>query len=92
MKKRMIIIGIVFGILAAIPFVPFNYAIYDDGGTRSYTALAYTIVKWNREIGVVDPESGEGWVETYKTTSVYWYPDNFKPLGELWKAEQQKNG
>ena len=91
MKKKIIIFTVVFAVLAAIPFVPFIYCNYDDGGTRQYIALTYTVVKWNRAVAMEDQESGEGWVETYKGTSVYWYPDNRKSIGELWDMEQQQH-
>lgn len=63
-------------------FVPVSTGVYKDGGTRTYTALTYKIVKWQV---LVDAET------TYESTSVFWYPDNFKSYEELWDIEMAKN-
>ena len=59
-------------------FIPVPSGVYKDGGTRTYSALTYKIVKWNKLID-------EG--NKYQNTSVYWLPDNFKSLDKLWEIE-----
>ncbi len=79
MKKR-IWIGIIAGIvLLAVLFAPIPGGSYDDGGTREYTALTYKIVDWNRL--TVDG--------VYEATKLYWIPDNYKSIDELWQYEEQ---
>ena len=55
----------------------------EDGGTKEYCALTYKIVVWNKIIA--DSEKGNS---TYHKTSVFWIPDNFKNIDELWKIER----
>ncbi len=87
MKKRLWLITIIaVALLALILFTPIPQGAYDDGGTRDYNALTYKIVKWNKITAAVD-ETGETVHNTYKKTSVYWFPDNLKSIGELWKME-----
>jgi hypothetical protein len=75
-KEFIILVLCVFTLL----FFPFPSGIYKDGGTREFTAVTYKIVMWN----VVDPHY------EYTHTSVYWLPDNFKSIDELWEIESQK--
>lgn len=82
-KTRIIVFTLVICVLMVL-FVPIPTGIYKDGGTRMYTALTYKIVKWQV---LIDAEN------TYKNTSVFWFPDNFKSYSELWdmeKAEAEK--
>ena len=79
-KTKVVISAIVVCILLAL-FVPVPTGMYKDGGTRTYTALTYKIVKWRV---FVDAEN------TYENTSVFWYPDNFKSYEELWNIEKSK--
>ncbi len=72
MKKKIWIPIIV--ILILILFLPIPSGVYLDGGTRTYTALTYKIVNWNR-------------LDGYDETKVYFFPDNFKSLDELWALE-----
>ena len=74
-KKWIPIVIIVFLIILVIP-IPSG--VYEDGGTRAYTALTYKIVDWNRLTGD----------STYDKTKVYLFPDNFKSIDELWLAEE----
>ena len=76
MKKRIVIILIVIGLLAVL-FTPIPTGICNDGGTRVYSALTYKIVDWNRLTG----ES------TYSKTRAYFFPENFKSIDTLWKIE-----
>ena len=75
MKKKKIIIALV---ILIVLFCPVPSQIHLDGGTPSYTALTYKVVKWNRFIDVNN---------RYHKTSVYWFPDNFKTIDELWIIE-----
>ena len=78
MKKTVLIILAAVLVLAFL-FVPVPRDSYDDGGTREYSALTYKIVDWNRL-------HSDG---VYSATKVYWFPDNFKSIDELWADEAQ---
>ncbi len=79
-KTKVIISAIVICVLLVL-FVPVPTGTYKDGGTRMYTALTYKVVKWQV---LVDADT------RYESTSVYWYPDNFKSYEELWDIENSK--
>jgi hypothetical protein len=74
MKKKIWIIIVILLVL----ITPIPGGTYKDGGTKEYKALSYRIVVWNRLMDV------DGF---YHKTSVYWFPDNFKSIDELWKME-----
>lgn len=87
MKKKILLISIIAVVLLVlILFTPIPQGSYDDGGTREYNALTYKIVAWNR-ISVIIDENGQAVPDTYKKTSVYWFPENFKNIDELWEME-----
>lgn len=77
MKKKTWITIIAAVLVLAILFVPIPVGAMRDGGTRVYSALTYKIVDWNRLT--------EG--STYEKTRVYFFPDNFKSIDELWELE-----
>jgi hypothetical protein len=77
-KRAKITISIIIALVVLISVVPIPTGVYKDGGTRTYTALTYKVVKWHRLSG-------------YEKTSVYWLPNNFKTLDELWEIEQSKD-
>lgn len=52
-----------------------------DGGTRTYAALTYKVVKWHHFYGDE---------ELYSETKVYFFPSNFLSLDELFAREQNK--
>ena len=86
MKKKIIIIASLVLILLIL-FLPIPRGTYKDGGTKDYTALTYRIVVWNR---LADPTGGDiagGGVDIYHKTSVFWFPNNFLSIDELWKLE-----
>ena len=89
MKKKTVKI-ILLIVLLMILFFPFAWRTYEDGGTRTYTALTYKVVKWNRLLGTGNTELG-GDSDRYGATSVFWFPDNFKSYEELWEQEREKN-
>lgn len=75
-------IPIVIAVLLAILVIPIPIGVYKDGGTRAYTALTYKIVVWNR-LGAVEDNA-------YDKTKVYFFPNNFKSIDELWYYEEDK--
>lgn len=66
MKNKKLIIAAAIALIILV--VPFSSKIYKDGGTRTYTALTYKIVDFNKLL-----ESGE----VYDETKVYPFPMNF---------------
>ncbi|SFC64201.1 hypothetical protein [Ruminococcus albus] len=80
MKKK--IIAAVITLVLLILFVPIPLSPLKDGGTRQYAALTYKVVKWQRLVGE----------ERYIKTSVYFFPDNFKDIDELWEKENADLG
>lgn len=78
--KIFIILGII--LLCVVLFTPIPLGTIEDGGTRVYLALTYRIVKWNRLNRI--SEDGTH-IEVYQNTCVYFFPDNFKDIDELWE-------
>ena len=89
-KKKIVPVIIVIALLLVL-FLPIPQGSYDDGGTREYAALAYKIVKWKRLISVYNENGVMERVDTYTKTSVYWLPDNFKSIDELWEMEYKND-
>ena len=87
MVKKIIISVVIIIVLLFVLCLPISQGKYDDGGTSEYTTLAFKIVKWNKIGGAFDEDSGVTCSGTYKATSIYWFPDNFKSIDELWKKE-----
>ena len=89
-KKKWLIPAIMIAVLVFVLFTPVQQCVYEDGGTREYTALTYKIVKWNRFVSVYNEEgTAMERIDIYHNTSVYWFPDNFKSIDELWEMEYQ---
>lgn len=88
--KKSIIVGVIVVVLLVL-FLPIPQGTYDDGGTRDYCALTYKIVIWNKLIAEANEDDSAGEVYTYHKTSVFWIPDNFKGIDELWKIESERN-
>ena len=86
MKKKIVIPAIIVIALAFVLFLPIPQGAYDDGGTRDYNALTYKIVVWNK-LSITIDENGQPVNNTYRKTSVFWYPDNQKSIDELWQLE-----
>ena len=78
LKRKEWIIFILCVIL--LLFFPFPSGVYKDGGTRVFTAATYKLVMGNR----IEPEY------EYIHTSVYWFPDNFNSVDDLWEIERTK--
>ena len=76
MRNEFKIIGVL-----AILFTPIPTVAYKDGGTKVYSALTYKIVDWNRITG----ES------IYSKTRVYFFPNNFRTIDDLWVEEFIEN-
>ncbi len=66
-------------LLLAVLLIPMPES-YKDGGTKSYTALTYKIVKWNR--------LGEFGEEDFVKNSFYLFPKNFYFLDKLYEMER----
>ena len=86
MKKRIITIIIVILILLVL-FLPIPRGTYKDGGTKDYCALTYRIVVWNRFVDEINEDGSVSETNTYHKTSIFWFPDNFKSIEELWEIE-----
>ena len=80
MKKKVILIILAIVIFLAVLFLPIPKGPYNDGGTREYAALTYKIVDWNRRTET----------STYDKTKVYFFPENFKSIGDLWDEEEDE--
>lgn len=87
MKKQTIIVSVVILMLLVL-FLPIPRGTYEDGGTREYAALTYKIVAWNKLITEADSgDESAGGEHRYHKTSVFWIPDNYKQIDELWEIE-----
>ena len=80
MKKKMWIPILIVAVIAIL-VIPIPTGTYKDGGTREYTSLTYKIVDWNR---LTDDGS------TYSATKVYFFPNNFRSIDNLWYKEEPK--
>ena len=80
MKKKFWVWILVGVLLLAVLFTPIPSGVYQDGGSREYTALTYKIVDWNRL-------TTDG---KYEATKLYWFPNNVKSIDDLWVNEEQK--
>ena len=80
MKKKIFILILATVLLLAVFFAPIPKSPYKDGGTREYCALTYKIVDWNRL-------TTDG---VYNATQIYWFPNNFKSIDDLWADEAQE--
>ena len=78
--KKKIWTPIIIVVLLAVLMIPIPTGVYEDGGTREYTALTYKIVDWNRMTGDT----------TYDKTKVYFFPNNFKSIDGLWYYEEDE--
>ena len=81
MKKKIRIVALIILILLILS-IPIPGGQYRDGGTKDYKALTYRVVVWNRLLA-------EGF--TYHKTAVFWFPNNFKSIDELWELEFGQN-
>ena len=77
--KKKILIPLIIVVLLLVLFLPIPSSVYKDGGSRTYSALTYKIVDWNR---ITSSNS------VYDDTKVYFFPNNFKSLDELWELEK----
>ena len=85
-KKKIIIIFVIAAAILAVLFVPFVKISYKDGGTVTYSSLTYKIVKWR--VAFAPDENNIG---RYEKTSVFFIPDCYKSLDELWEIEKANN-
>ena len=91
MKKKVIAIAAAVVILLIL-FLPIPRGTCQDGGTREYAALTYKIVVWNRLLSEAGQDGRLPAVSRYHKTSVFWLPDNFRSIDELWKIETADSG
>ena len=80
MKKKIWLPILAAVVLLAVLFVPIPSGTYKDGGTREYAALTYKIVDWNKL-------TSDG---KYDKTKIYFFPNNFKSINELWTYEEDE--
>ena len=80
MRKKIWIPIMIVAVLAIL-LIPIPTGVYEDGGTRVYSALTYKIVDWNRFVSAD---------ETYDATRVYFFPNNLKSIDSLWAYEEEK--
>ena len=83
MKKYVKIIAVILAVLPAVFFLPVPRGTLDDGGTRVYAALT------NKLVAVAGENGTDSFL--YHRTSVFLYPDNLNPVGELWNIETQRH-
>lgn len=79
MKKKKWTLLLILVLLVLV--IPIPSGRYKDGGTKTYSALTYKIVVWNR---LIQPEG------TYHEIRVYPFPMNFLSLDSLWYREEKK--
>ncbi|MBQ9912241.1 MAG: hypothetical protein IJM49_04345 [Firmicutes bacterium] len=90
MKRKRVIMTVLIIILILI--IPVPSGMYKDGGTRSYNALSYKIVKWMRLV----PSELSAYEHPFikngalSMTSVYFFPENFKSLDDLFGREMRE--
>ena len=82
MKKKILLWILAVVLAFALLFTPIPSGVYEDGGSREYTALTYKIVDWNRL-------TTDG---KYEATKLYWFPNNFKSIDALWEQEKENIG
>lgn len=87
MRKAIGIISTCVAITLLVLFLPIPKGTLTDGGTRVYSALTYKIVAWNKIQVELNEDGSGGETNFYRKTSVYWFPDNYKSIDELWEIE-----
>jgi hypothetical protein len=76
--------AIVILILSSIIlFFPIPMYGSEDSGAIVYSALTYKIIRWDKYAAFTS--TGLGKLNHYNTTSVYFFPDNFKSVEEIWE-------
>lgn len=87
-RKKLVAVCVTAAVILAVLFMPFVRDTYDDGGTVTYSALTYKIVKWKKLAG---SDKGNGANVRYEKTSLFFFPENYKTLDELWETEKNGN-
>ena len=91
-KRKKIIIVLITIIVLLVLFLPLPVGSFDDGGARVYSALTYKIIKWHKLVAETSSNGSVDTVYFYNKTSVFWIPDKFKSIDELWKMDYEKGG
>lgn len=82
MKTIIIIVSII--VLLAIWLFP-KVEVYEDGGTKTYSAFLYKYIKWQKMVDC------DRYVKPYyKESELIFFPNNFKNLDSYWKEENLK--
>lgn len=92
MKKRIGLIAVIVIVLLVLLVLcfPIPRGPYDDGGTRTYDALIYKVVHWNRFHTTIDENGQDNGDPIYRKTSVFFFPNNLKSIDALWEMEMAK--
>lgn len=75
MKKGVRNLIIAAAVLAVL-LIPIPTATGEYGATREFTALTYKIINWN--------------LPNYEKTRIYFFPENFKSIDEIWEYEEDE--
>ena len=86
-KKKITIILIALVVL--ILTFPMYRGTAKDGGTKTYTALTYKVIKWHC-LYDVDVDVNDGSWTYYRKTRVYFFPQNLLSREELWDLEVER--
>lgn len=78
MKKKKAFIAVLIIMIVLILIIPISIGPAKDGGTRQYAALTYKVVKWHHLYGED---------QLYSKTKVYFFPNNFLSLDDLFERE-----
>ena len=89
-RKKKFVLAVML-LVAIVLLLPFSCKVYEDGGTRTYAALTYKIVQWNRLDSVYNQSGNIEYIDVYQETAVYWFPNNFKSIDELWEMKKVSN-
>ncbi len=90
-KRKKKIIFLIIIIVLLVLFLPLPVGT-TDGGARVYSALTYKIIKWHKLVAETNSNGSVDTVYFYNKTSVFWIPDKYKSIGELWKMDLEKGG
>lgn len=90
-KRKKKIIFLITIIVLLVLFLPLPVGT-TDGGARVYSALTYKIIKWHKLVAETNSNGSVDTVYLYNKTSVFWIPDKFKSIDELWKMDYEKGG
>ncbi|MBR4344214.1 MAG: hypothetical protein IKP88_16195 [Lachnospiraceae bacterium] len=91
-KRKKIIIIVATIIVLFVLFLPLPAGTATDGGSRVYSALTYKIIVWHKLVAETNNDGNGETAYFYNKTSVFWIPDKFKNIDELWQIDFEKGG